>query len=219
MPADAASGLLPALRSWVARRRAAGAGSPAERWVVLDLETSGMDSAADRVLSIGAVAIRGSEVLVEDSFEALIRQDRPSAHENIAIHGISGSAQRSGRPESEVLREFEQWRDDAPIVGWHLGFDIAFLRQAHARCALDGPTRRAMDLAPLAQVLFADAGNDLDRWLQRFGIGVNSRHSAAADAWMTALLAARLVHEAHRQGARDFRSVRALAGNRRWSGA
>ncbi len=40
------------------------------RWVVLDCETSGLDIARDRLLSVGAVAVRSGRVELADCFDA-----------------------------------------------------------------------------------------------------------------------------------------------------
>lgn len=206
------------LSNWFSRRRPPDQ-NPPERWVVVDTETSGLNSSSDRLLSIGAVAMHGGEILVCDSFEALIRQPQASSHENIVIHGISGSVQLGAQAESEVLRQFEVWRNGAPMLGWHIGFDLGFLRRAYGRHGIAGPPRETLDLAPLAQVLLKGRSNELDYYLNKLGISVQSRHSAAADAWMTALLASRLFEAAAREGADSFKSLRALAGNARWAGS
>lgn len=205
------------LRWWQNRR--ADEGHAAPRYVVIDLETSGLDANSDHILAIGGVALQGAEILIDDSFEALIRQEQPSTHDNIAIHGISGSDQRAGRPEVEVLREFAQWRNGAPLLGWHIGFDMGFLRPAWQRHGFDESSKDVLDLAPLAQVLFKDSNADLDLWLSRFHIPLNARHSAAADAWMTAQLAARVLTEARSQGAHHWRAWKKLANSLRWAGA
>ena len=123
-----------------------------------------------------------------------------SRHENIVIHGITGSQQRSGQAEPEVLRAFETWRMGAPILGWHIGFDMKFLRAAFARNKINGSIEDHCDLAPLAQMLLNDRSNNLEDYLTRLGIKIQSRHNAAADAWMTALLAAHLSELAFKQG-------------------
>ena len=51
----------------------------AERWIVLDTETTGLSLWRDRLIAIAAVAIhlesdlKGARICVQDSFEAVIR--------------------------------------------------------------------------------------------------------------------------------------------------
>jgi DNA polymerase III subunit epsilon len=74
-----------------------------------------------------------------------------------------------------------------------------------------------LDLAELAPALDPKAGlKSLDEWLNRYDIRVSARHSAAADAFATALLAARLLPEARRQGAKDFRAMQKMAREAKW---
>ena len=43
------------------------------RFVVLDSETTGFSPRLDRILTIGAVAVLDGEIVIEDSFDALLR--------------------------------------------------------------------------------------------------------------------------------------------------
>jgi len=56
----------------------------------------------------------------------------------------------------------------------------------------------------------------LDEWLQYYGIPVVARHSAASDAFATALLMTRLLPEARRQGARTFADMQQLVRQAKW---
>ena len=56
----------------------------------------------------------------------------------------------------------------------------------------------------------------LDEWLAQHGIDHEDRHSAAADAFVTAQIAAGLVHRARQQGASSFRDLQRLANAVRW---
>jgi len=73
-----------------------------QRWIMLDVETTGLDPRADQLLAIAAVALRFTpstgllEVSVGDSFEVVLRQDKPSAKDNILIHHIGVQAQSEG---------------------------------------------------------------------------------------------------------------------------
>lgn len=194
---------------------------PPQRWVVVDVETSGFDPTADGLISIGGVAMRADgRVLPAESFEIVYRQNIASARENILVHGIGVQAQREGADPSEATRAFLDFCGVSPIVAFHAPFDRGFLARAvkiFVNQPFDNPW---LDLAELAPALDPKAGlKSLDEWLGRYGISVSARHSAAADAYATALLAARLLPEAQRQGARDFRALQKLARAGKWLGS
>ena len=42
------------------------------RFVVLDSETTGLNPRTDCIITIGAVAVRDTEILLDDAFDALI---------------------------------------------------------------------------------------------------------------------------------------------------
>jgi DNA polymerase-3 subunit epsilon len=186
------------------------------RWVVLDVETSGLDPASDTLLAVGAVAVRAGRIDVADSLELLVRPPRASGRDNILVHGIGEAAQRGGLPPEQACRELVEYLDGAPLVAFHASFDRAFLERA-TRAFLGQPLRNEwLDLAELAPALHAGAkARALDDWLSRFGITVDQRHHASSDALATAMLFLRLLSGVP-AGQRDPRSLRKLAAAARW---
>jgi DNA polymerase III subunit epsilon len=74
-----------------------------------------------------------------------------------------------------------------------------------------------LDLAELAPALEPKVNHrSLDEWLGHYGIPVAVRYSAASDAFATALLMARLLPEARRQGAPTFSDMQKLARQAKW---
>jgi DNA polymerase-3 subunit epsilon len=200
---------------WWRKRRAANENA---RWVVLDVETSGMDVARDRLLSVGAVAISSSgQIRPADSIEIVYRQASASSRANILVHGIGVGAQMSGVDPREATMRFLDYVGTSPIVAFHAPFDRGFLIRA-AKAFVGQPFDNPwLDLAELAPVVDPKVRlKSLDEWLGRYGIAVSARHSAAADAYATALLAARLLPAARALGAADFSALRALAAQARW---
>ena len=193
----------------------------AARWVVVDCETSGLDAARDRLLSVGAVTVRGGRIDLGASFSAVLRQDAPSEPANILVHGIGGEAQLGGRPAADALREFSAFLGDGLPVAFHARFDAAVLRRAMAATGLQAP-RAWMDAALLAPALFPGAGpakgerRALDDWLAEFGIAHLARHDALADAYATAQLFLVLLSEAERHGAGTVDRLRRLEQSGRW---
>lgn len=187
------------------------------RWVVVDVETTGLDASSDGLVAIGGVAMIDGRVVPVDSVEIIVKRATASARENIVVHGIGAQAQLAGTDPSEALRLFMDFVARAPLVAFHARFDRAFLARA-IKIYINQPFDNAwIDLAELAPVLDSNTRlKSLDEWLQRYDIPVIVRHSAAADAFATALLAARLLPEAERQGASDFASLQRLARHVHW---
>ena len=198
----------------------------AARWVVVDCETSGLDAARDRLLSVGAVAVRGGRIELGESFSAVLRQEQASDSSNILVHGIGGEAQMGGRPAAQALREFADFLGDGLPVAYHAAFDDAVLRRAMARKNGLRAPRGWLDLARLAPVLCPGSTQDpsrarraLDDWLAEFNIACAARHDALADAYATAQLLLVLLACAERQGADTVERLRRLERAGRWTGA
>lgn len=181
------------------------------RFAVVDCETTGLDPARDRLLSVGAVAVRGARIELAESYAALVRQAVSSGRENVLLHGIGAQAQLAGRDPDEVLARLDEFIGDAVPVAFHAAFDAAVLKRAGLRA------RRWLDLEPLAGALFpARRLRSLDEWLGAFGIEHAGRHDALLDAFAAAELLLALLAQARRQGARSVQDLFAAAGGRRW---
>lgn len=193
-----------------------GAEGPEPRWVVVDVETTGLNPDRDCLLSIGAVAMSDKGIDLCDSLEIAVRPPTVSDRSNILIHRISAAAQAAGEPPAQACRRFLDFAGDAPIVGYHLGFDRAFLRRAMHAAGLAAP-RRWLDLAELAPALRpAASARALEEWLELASLKVLTRHSAASDAMATAMLFQWLMGAVASKD-RNFRRLQALARSARWA--
>lgn len=192
-------------------------GADHQRWVVVDVETSGMDVANDALIAIGAVAIVDGRVVPGDSLEFIVRQATASSRENILVHGVGAQAQLSGADPPQAVRAFLDYVGRAPLLAFHASFDRAFLARVakhYVNQPFDNPW---LDLAELAPALMPRANlRSLDEWLAHFEIPVAVRHSAASDAFATALLTTRLLPEARRQGAPTFTDMQQMARQAKW---
>ena len=190
---------------WLRRTPLAGA-----RWVVIDCETSGLDAARDRLLSVGAVEVRGGAIELQAFFESRVAQEIPSARENILVHGIGADAQRGGRPLAQAIGALDAFIGDGLPAAFHAPFDAAILRR-------HGLATRAkwLDLAELAPALFPGRNAQaLDDWLAAFGIPARARHDALGDAFATAQLLLVLLGEARRQRVASVEALREAASSR-----
>jgi DNA polymerase III subunit epsilon len=184
----------------------------AARWIAIDCETSGLDAARDRLLSVGAVAVADGRIALAGGFEARVKQETPSAAENILIHGIGGDAQRAGRPLPEVIAALAAHAGDAIPVAFHAPFDAAVLRRHGLRLGA-----KWLDLAALAPALFPKrSARLLEDWLAEFGIAPLARHDALGDAFAAAQLLLVALSEARRQGVRHAEELFSIARGARF---
>ncbi len=196
-----------------------------DRWVVLDVETSGLDIKRDRLLAIAAIAVHFEHhtprIHLGDSFEVVLRQSSEAAvadKSNILLHGIGVGAQRAGVDPAQALAAFESWLGHSPLVAFHAAFDRAMIERTCRTVLGHCPPRAWLDLEPFAAVLCPDVrARALDEWLAHFRIECAVRHQAAADTLATAELMLKLWPGLRRQLPKPrFRDVVALAAQRRW---
>lgn len=182
------------------------------RWVVLDVESSGLDVRRDRLISIGAVALRGAALPMADSFEVVLRQDQVSRTDNILVHGIGGTAQREGVAAADALLDFLDYAGKAPLAAFHAAFDTIMIGRALREFLGLKWTPRAIDLADAMPALFPGVKGcrQLDDWLARFGIGHYARHQALSDAYSTAQLLQVALVAAAAQGCRHWDDLAGL---------
>lgn len=166
--------------------------APAEaRFIVADVEATGLDVRVDHLIALGAVTVEGGRIDLARAFYAVLRQDVASSRENILVHGIGGTEQREGADPVEALLGFLEFAGRAPLVGYHAAFDAIVIRKAMDQYLGTAFRPAWVDLAYVAPELVATEGvryKGLDDWLQRFGIEAFSRHDAVADALATAQL-------------------------------
>ena len=190
------------------------------RWVVVDCETAGLDPARDRLLSLAAVGVEGGRISPADAFSATLRQEQPSAHENILVHGIGRERQAGGEGAEAVLAAFLSFASEAPRVAWRAAFDRAVLVRA-ARAAGRREQGLWLDLAGLMPVLFPRRGSaesPLEAWLDAFAVAHPARHDALGDAYASAQLLQIALSEAARQGFGSVGAVLRAARSARWTG-
>ena len=176
------------------------------RFVVLDSETTGLDPHIDRMITIGAVAVCGDEIVLEDSFDALIAVADTGA---VEIHGITPDEARAGLEEAEVLTRFLDYLRDGVIVGHHIGHDIGMLDVACERHWGFRTMNRSLDTMDLTLHLERDGAFaarppirqfTLDALCSMFDVIPHDRHTASGDAFLTAQVFLRLLRLAARHG-------------------
>ena len=173
-----------------------------QRWVVLDLETTGLNLNKDRVLSIGAVVIEDGAIDFSQQFERTLQCRELKLSPSVLIHGLGPNAIAAGSEPAEALLELLEFIGNSPVLAFHAPFDQHMLGRAvkeHLGHKLQQVFLDVADIAPLVcpQAQIREAG--LDEWIEWFRLEVFERHNASADALATVELALILFSRARGQ--------------------
>ena len=151
-----------------------------EEYVAFDLETTGLDARGDAVIEIGAVRMKGGEVL--DKFETFADPGHPLGAKTVSLTNITDDM-LVGAPRPEVaVDRFLDWVGDTPLVAHNAEFDTGFIREY---CRRSGRPFDPLylDTLLLAQYLCPDLSNHkLDTVANHLGLPPFHHHRANDDA-------------------------------------
>ena len=162
--------------------------------LVFDSETTGLDPARDRVVSMGAVLAHGGRVFVHENLDTLIKPDIAIPAGSTAIHGIDDAMVADAEGIASGLRRLVDMAAGRVILGHNIGFDLAVLSAEAERAGSSWNVPPALDTSQLVAALEPDMEQlDLDRVAEHFGVAIAGRHTALGDALVAADLFSSLI--------------------------
>ena len=166
-------------------------GALSEEFCAFDTETTGLDPNNDRMTEIGAVIMKGSEVV--SRFQTFVNPDRHIPAEITELTGITDRDVFDAPDEGEAMRKFLAFAKDRPLVAHNAEFDIGFLSATARRCGIDfHPV--FMDTLTLSQSLLPDMKRfKLDLVTDRLGLPTFNHHRADDDALACGRIMAKLI--------------------------
>ncbi|SDO14108.1 DNA polymerase-3 subunit epsilon [Halomonas shengliensis] len=169
-----------------------------DEMVVIDTETTGLDTRSAELVSIAAVRVRGDRILTSDSLDLRLARPASLTGDSIRIHGLRGVDLANGESVEAALARLLDFVGNRPLVGWHLDFDLAILnRELRPRFGFELPNA-TVDVAQLWRRRLRRRHPEIDgqprfeRVAERLGVPVMGRHTALGDAVTTALMFLRL---------------------------
>lgn len=151
--------------------------------VVMDTETTGLDTAADRIIEIAAVRILDGCAEPAAPFAALIDPQIPIPAASTAIHTITDDDVAGAENFRQVMPGLSAWAGNAVVIGYSIGFDLGILKAEHQRHGLKWSAPRSLDVRHLVQIVAPELPEQsLDSAAAWLGIKVEGRHRALADA-------------------------------------
>ena len=166
-------------------------GALSQEFCAFDTETTGLDANRDRMTEIGAVILRGSEVI--SRFQTFVNPERHIPPEITELTGITDRDVFDAPSEGEAMQKFLDFAGDRPLVAHNAEFDIGFLHATARRCGIAfDPT--FLDTLTLSQALLPDMKRfKLDLVSDRLSLPAFNHHRADDDALACGRIMAKLI--------------------------
>ena len=155
-----------------------------DEYVVLDLETTGLDHEHDAIIEMGAIRYLLGEV--DEEFQTFVKMDDSLPASVIELTGISDDDVECGMALEDALDELLYFIDNSPLVMHNAAFDLGFLEVALEACDLDEIENEVIDTLELARKKLPHMGSHrLDTLRDYFGIDGTQAHRALEDCQLT----------------------------------
>ena len=154
--------------------------------MVVDLETTGTKPDSDAITEIGAVKVRGGEVLGE--FATLVDPGRAIPPQIVQVTGITTAMVLQAPRIEAVLPGFLEFAAGAVLVAHNARFDMSFLKAAAQHCETEWPAFTVLCTVQLARrILDRDEAPTvrLSALAQLLGARTRPTHRALDDARAT----------------------------------
>ena len=157
----------------------------ADTFVAFDLETTGLDTADDAIVEIGAVKVVNGQLT--DRFQQLVHPERKMPAAATAVNNITDGMLYGQPLIDEVLPAFLNFVGDAPLAAQNAKFDARFLSQACMRNSFRMPAN-CFDTMSLARYWPDAPDKKLTTLAAAAGIDNPEAHRALGDAETVARL-------------------------------
>lgn len=160
------------------------------RYVIFDMETTGLDWKDDVILSIGAVGVVNNAIEVGDFLEVYVHQEKFTSG-SVALQGVVKQDKHDKVVEAEAMIRFLNFVKDATLVSHNINLDIEMINQALKRLELGRLRNPLMDTNALYarwKDLPDDTRATLDELCDALKVRKSDRHTASWNAYITAIL-------------------------------
>ncbi len=156
-------------------------------FIVVDVETTGMDPSNDRITEIAMLRVRGS--VLEDEFSTLVNPLVTIPANITRITGIDNLMVRDAPPAREIAPTVRQFLGEHIFTAHNAAFDWGFVSQTLRReTGLEIANHQLCTVKLSRRILPQLPSKSLGVVAQHLEIRIPERHRASGDAYATALV-------------------------------
>ena len=101
-----------------------------QTYLAIDLETSGLNSRQDHILSIGTVEIKGEVIDLSSARHVIVSSDQTLSEASVAIHRLTDDVVAAGETITTALTDLLQRLAGKVLLAHHAAIEIGFLGSA-----------------------------------------------------------------------------------------
>jgi DNA polymerase III subunit epsilon len=162
--------------------------NPATKYVVISMETSGLDPEKDVIMSIAATSVIDNRIIIKDSFEIFVIHKR---HTELDIDNEFISVSKIEKVfENNAIETLLNYLSNSILIGHRVDFDIEMLNEALSRMKLGNIRNEAFDIEAMFNKIkdTNDKKYSLEDMCKSLKINMSDRNSVADDAYTIGLL-------------------------------
>lgn len=154
------------------------------KYVVIDLETTGLDSKSDSIIELAAIRVNNG--IIEESFSELVLTDKPLPGDIVKLTGINDNMVQAGIEATKAIVQFQEFIGDEILICHNAPFDLGFLKELNRKCEREDINNQIYDTLKLSRKYIRDVENyRLATLAKKFNIDISRAHRAREDAEIT----------------------------------
>ena len=185
-------------------------------FIAFDLETTGLDPNTDAIIEIGAVRMRGDQVL--EHYSTFADPGHPLSPKTVSLTSITDEMVRGAPEPAQAVADFLDWVGDTPLVAHNAEFDTGFVRAYCQRAGRDFDPLY-FDTLILAQYLCPQLNNHkLDTVSTHLGLPPFHHHRADDDAAICGQIFAAMIPMLKELGVERVSQINGVLGGKKRGG-
>jgi DNA polymerase III subunit epsilon len=196
---------------------AAEASIESTRFVVLDTELTSLDERTNRLLSVGAIGMVGSKILLGEQFYRVVNPGVSVPAQGVVIHRLRPADVERGHDLASTIAELGSFIENAVLVGHFARIDRTVLRKEFTSCGLPFENhmictarvqRWIVRKQPFKEDQFRELeATDLESLARVYKLDFHEAHHALDDAFATARLWQQQMHVLSDLGVKALREL------------
>ncbi len=179
-----------------------------DEMVVFDIETTGKSHRTSKIIEIGALLVRGGEIV--DRFSTFVDPEGHIPEDSTEIHHITDDMVVGAPSEKDAVSAFLRFAGQRLLVAHNANFDVGFIRAVAERHGIPF-SNPYLDTVGVSRYLNSELKNHkLATIAKYYQLGDFEHHRADADTEILAKILFKMLEALKSEGVNDFEGMKTI---------